>query len=597
MDLSLSFGPAWAREEDTVERREALAKRHGGGEDRPRKGAKRDDFGGPRARPNFKRQDRSGDRGGKRDGGRRDDRGRDDRRAPEPKEEPKLAGWNVKFLPDRRGVEGLAKQIKASAKAFPLFDLARLVLEKSERYVVEFRRSGDDSQPIWQVKADGTLWTSESEAVARALATDLEKFYRRERVTVDPPKGAFPFVAVCGMSGALLGPPNYHDYQSKVMAVHQERFSNLPFEVYKSRIKMERDEELIEKWREEQSSTDVFYAIVDEVAAEVPAKAEEKSDEVEAASPDAEVTDSSDGAEAAEVELTAEPAPESAEVISPEVEAVADGGEASEVSEENESAAVEESPAEVGEAALPPEAVAPVGERFENMEDLEVHFRANHLKQAVIAIRDRVVVGGSAALNDSAPLVLGLTRGLWSELDRFPLPIAHGLGQHLGSKGLQIFKLNDKVTYVGVARPRPLDLAATPMSEGLSGIYNYVAEHPGQSRAEQREGLVALRPEDQEDRESAVARDLSWLIHEGYVIDFPKKGLAVVPRAPGRKPEAAKRREAKPAMAAEPVSIPPPEAVSGPTKATETPVEVELVADLVAEPSSEAKSPEAAPEA
>ncbi len=549
MDLSLSFGPAWAREEDTKERREALAKRHGGGEERPRKGGKRDDLGGPRARPNFKRTERTGGRDDKRGGGRRDDRGRDDRRPPEPKEEPKLSGWTVKFLPDRRGVEGLAKQIKASAKAFPLFDLARLVLEKSERYVVEFRRAGEDSQPIWQVKADGTLWTSEGEAVARALGADLEKYYRRERVTVDPPKGSFPFVAVCGMSGTLLGPPNYHDYQVKVMALYQERFANLPFEVYKSRIKMERDEELIEKWRSEQSATDVFYEILPE---EPVPTVEETLPTVGESVPTAE-----ESLPTVEESIrTAEESVPTVEESVPTVEESLPTVEESIPTAEESVPTVEESVPTVEELAPTveePEPRVSTGQRFETMADVEAHFRANHLKQAVIAIRDRVLVSGSAALNDSAPLVLGLTRGVWGELDRFPLPIAHGLGQQLGSKGLQIFKLNDKVTYVGVARPRPLDLAVTPMSEGLSGIYNYVAEHPGQSRVEQRAGLIALRPEDQADRESAVARDLSWLIHEGYVVDFAKKGLAVLPRSPGRKPEVAKPKEEQIGVLKEPV--------------------------------------------
>ena len=48
--------------------------------------------------------------------------------------------------PDRHGVEGLAKQIKTSGRAYPLFDLARLVLAKSERYVVDFRKADEDAE-------------------------------------------------------------------------------------------------------------------------------------------------------------------------------------------------------------------------------------------------------------------------------------------------------------------------------------------------------------------------------------------------------------------------------------------------------------------
>ncbi|MGC1479711.1 MAG: hypothetical protein WA771_04355 [Chthoniobacterales bacterium] len=568
MDLAQSFGPTWAREGDTRERHEQLAKKHGGGEEpRGRKGGRRDDFGsrGPRKpRPGGDR-----DRGGKRaTSGRRDDV-RDGRRGapPERKPEPTLKGWDLRFLPDRRGVDGLAKQIKSSARAFPLFDLARLVLEKSERYVVEFKRAGDDAQPLWQVKEDGTLWTSETEAIARALSANIDKFYRRDRVTVDPPKGTFPFVAVCGMSGILLGPPNYHDYQSKVVKLYQERFSNLPFDVFKNRIKMERDEALIEKWREDASSRDVFYPVSEAADGEDESQPRAKSSDGDGAVDSAVVVEPAEVAEAPAGEMIQPDAAEAnsvtestAEVGAPEVEDAGetpDAGEAAVVEETSvsEGAAEGSEPesAEVAPVDVPAESESGAlsGERFESMMDVEAHFRANHGAKAVVAIRDRVVTSGSAALNDSAPAVLELSRGKWDELDRFPLPMAHGLGQQLASKGLQVFKLGDKITYVGVARPRWLDLDANPVSETLKGILTYLSEHGKTPRAEQWAGLVGLLPAEMPDRESAVARDLSWLLHEGYVVDFARKGLWAVerPKSSGRDQAAAPKNRAGKAKA------------------------------------------------
>ncbi len=184
------------------------------------------------------------------------------------------------------------------------------------------------------------------------------------------------------------------------------------------------------------------------------------------------------------------------------------------------------------------------------MADVEQHFRANHGTGLVVAIRDRVVVGGSAALNDSAAPVLELARNHWDELNRFPLPVAHGLGQQLASKGLHVFKLADKITYISVARPKWLDLAANPVSDALSGMLTFVSEHEKTPRAEQWSGLVELRPAEMEDRESAVARDLSWLIHEGYIVDFARKGLWVVPRPKNRQPDS------KPKPVPVPVPVP-----------------------------------------
>jgi hypothetical protein len=55
------------------------------------------------------------------------------------------------------------------------------------------------------------------------------------------------------MSGVILGPPNHHDYQNQLHKLHAERFSGMPFDVFKSRVKIVKDEEVVKKWVEEQS--------------------------------------------------------------------------------------------------------------------------------------------------------------------------------------------------------------------------------------------------------------------------------------------------------------------------------------------------------
>jgi len=193
-------------------------------------------------------------------GARRDDRHVGGRRESETAQRPiLLEGWEIKFLAEPRGIDGLLKQIKSSAKTYSLFELARLVLEKSARYLVEFQRKSGPA--LFQVVEDGTLWLSGSDATARLLSTQMEKFYRLERVAVEAPKGAYPIIAQCGVSGVLLGPPNHHDYQLKLQKLHAERFSNMAFDIYKARVRMVRDEESIQKWRDEQSTQDVYFPL------------------------------------------------------------------------------------------------------------------------------------------------------------------------------------------------------------------------------------------------------------------------------------------------------------------------------------------------
>jgi hypothetical protein len=397
-----------------------------------------------------------------------------------------LEGWNIQFLPEPHGVEGIARQMKADFKAYPLFDLAWLVLERPDRYRVEFKRASETGSSLFQLKIDGSLWLSEREALAHVMSRHLEKFYRRERVTVDPPKGSFPCVAVCGMSGVLLGPPNYHDYQLKILKLHGERFANMPFEAFKSRIRMEREESLIQKWKDELSSKDEFY------------------------------------------------------------------------------------PLEV------PEGTEPI--KLGTLAEVEAHFRSTHLPSVWVSIREKAVLPGTVALETSAIIVSQTTRRALEELRRFPLSLANTLGRQLSSKGLQIFKAHQKITYVGLARPHYLDRETMPVADGVKAILEYLEAHGKTPRAEQWEALVALRQAGSAsttaESETALAADVLWLLREGHVIDFARKGLEAAKRPqPPQAPKAKKTQE-------KPESVPVVDA----TKAEDAaPPETENVAEVVAD--------------
>ena len=265
LDLEKLFLPAWAQESSSVNRYAKFT----GGEDRPDRRDERRS-GGPRpprrdgAGRGFSGQKRDvRPRGPRQEGGLgrpdREDRGgprRDDRR--EPREAlPPLPELNVTLIPDEKGVESLSRQIKMTGRAYPLFDIARLILQKLERYAVRFsikkNAEGQPVQPLFVCALDETPWLSEDEAIAHVLQKHFATFYQAERTATEPPKGKYTFVAQCGMSGAILGPPNHHDYQNRLHKLHAERFARMPFEVYKSRIKIVRDEEIVKKWVDEQS--------------------------------------------------------------------------------------------------------------------------------------------------------------------------------------------------------------------------------------------------------------------------------------------------------------------------------------------------------
>jgi hypothetical protein len=264
LDLENLFQPAWAQGKSEANRFEKFTGDEGArperrrGEPGDRRGPRREGGGGER-RGGEGRPPRAGGGGkfGDRPGGpRRDDRRDDRRERPEPP--MPLPELNVAFIPEEKGVEQLARQIRMTGRAYPLFQIAQLILQKAERYSVlltaKKKTDGTPAQEIYVCALDDTPWLSEDEAVAHVLKHHFATFYQTDRTPCEPPKGVYTFVAQCGMSGAILGPPNYHDYQNQLRKLHAEKFARMPFDMFKSRVKIVKDEAVVKKWIEEQSS-------------------------------------------------------------------------------------------------------------------------------------------------------------------------------------------------------------------------------------------------------------------------------------------------------------------------------------------------------
>lgn len=170
-----------------------------------------------------------------------------------------LPQLKTQIIPEAKGVGLLAKRIRMQGRAYPLFDIAGLILQTPDRYHIRFTSQtppkDQEQQKIWICKLDQTVWLNEAEVVQHVLEKHLDDFYSSERTETDPPKGSFNFVAQCGLSGVVLGPPNYHGYQGRLRELHEERYSRMDFEHFKSKVKIVQDEEVVKKWLEEQSWT------------------------------------------------------------------------------------------------------------------------------------------------------------------------------------------------------------------------------------------------------------------------------------------------------------------------------------------------------
>jgi hypothetical protein len=386
-----------------------------------------------------------------------------------------LPQLNVSILPDEKVVESLARQIRMTGRAYPLFDIARLVLQKPERQQIRFeiikKPDGQAAQPLFLCALDDSLWLSMDEAIQHILTRHFDTFYKAERIATDPPRGTYTFVAQCGLSGAILGPPNHHDYQNQLRKLHTERFARMPYETFKARVKIVKDEAVVKKWIEDQSFKTEYLGLN---IAEAP--------------------------------------------------------------------------------------------KFGSRDEVEKHFREVHAAN-IVKMVDSHTMSGAAARQLRSPDLQRLLRVASEEQRRFPLKVATTLSQQFAGHGLQFFKVNRTLTHVSVARPHYLDMEATPVSEGVKRIVDFINQNAKSTR---RKLMAVLAPQaataappaapavapvegeaptapapapvpEASPEQTAIASDLHWLIHQGHVIEFANGLLETAKKPLPRPPKPEKK--------------------------------------------------------
>ena len=126
---------------------------------------------------------------------------------------PPLPAVTVRFLPQPPALENVIAQIKSGSVAYSVFALARLFLEKPERYTCACTRRRDVSSINW-----GTRPGLDRSPIARSQRVRLRegRFYKSRSMQSEPIKGNFTNVARCRASGTLLGPTNHHSLSAAI---------------------------------------------------------------------------------------------------------------------------------------------------------------------------------------------------------------------------------------------------------------------------------------------------------------------------------------------------------------------------------------------
>lgn len=228
-----------------------------GGMGRGPGGPRRDDRG-PRPEGDRSRGPRPPGKGPPR-GGRRDDRGpRQEMRPPAPPPPIKPLNVKVEFVPEPGLLVAIAKEMRSSHRAYPVFSAAKMILSKMPMHRVRIT-ANEPGITLYQL-GEGTI-TSDRTLLERDAFRQLkDKYFREEVQQNEPPKGTFTNVAKLRESGLLLGPTNHHAYQPMLRRIYEERYARrMPFPEFQQReIEVVNDEQSINDWKEQARSVKTY---------------------------------------------------------------------------------------------------------------------------------------------------------------------------------------------------------------------------------------------------------------------------------------------------------------------------------------------------
>ncbi|MFA5264178.1 MAG: hypothetical protein WC378_10145 [Opitutaceae bacterium] len=475
LDLSqlqgFSFGTQWTQEkqdardaqrgedrprrEGGFERRDRRAFRKPAGDapgtgapqapgERPQGGDRRDFRGGPRRddQRGGPRRDDQREGGGERQEfrGQRFSRGGSFDRTPY--DSPYFAAT---FYPEDVSFATLAKTIRSSCRTIELFEVARTVVGKSDRFVVVVQRKpssqapaaaaegaavpavpGVKAPPLYISVADGLPFESEDAAISHVLQKHLDLFFETAEVEIDPPKGNYLIVNRCGVTGELLAPPNYHRYNQIVQQHFAARINRMPFEVFRAKIESVRDPEAVNQWLEKMRKITRYTWKLDRPAA--------------APAPAAPV---------------AEPAAE---------------GEAA------------PAPAEPAPAAAP---------SFDSLEDARVHL-LTHARDKVVRMAESARFHGRLIEQMPQGEIRRAIEGTLERQRRFPLDTANALRGRLRREGFTIFKKGSKgVSYVCAVK-RKFRVPGQTFSDSINALISFIETHPMVKAGELPEKFIGI---------------------------------------------------------------------------------------------------------
>jgi len=158
---------------------------------------------------------------------------------------------DVSFFPEDAPFNKLVELMKHLKRTYQLFEIAHILLEKPERYVVVAKNlpSPDGTvKSLFCAQPMNLPYEDEISAKNAAIDYRISELFEKVQVEREVPKGNFQVVNKCGITGEVLGAPNWHRYNEFLREFHRERVPNVSYERFISNITSSRSQSDIDTW-------------------------------------------------------------------------------------------------------------------------------------------------------------------------------------------------------------------------------------------------------------------------------------------------------------------------------------------------------------
>jgi hypothetical protein len=167
-----------------------------------------------------------------------------------------LPPFEIQFYQEDTSFNLLLDEMRKNCKTYELFAVARLILQKPERFVTAVRRRPNREGvrlPLYLSLLDDLVFPTEQEVMSYIMQQHIEEFFDIVEESVEPPKGRFTCVHRCGITKKLLSAPNYHKYRAILRAHFDTEIHSMPFERFIAKIETTKEESDIQNWIEQMS--------------------------------------------------------------------------------------------------------------------------------------------------------------------------------------------------------------------------------------------------------------------------------------------------------------------------------------------------------